>query len=96
MAILHLKAKPNARANQLLVAPDGSVTVRLQAPAQDGRANACLLAYLAEVFGVSKSSLTLLAGHAAPFKKVNLPTVDAATLLAVLDRYQNSGPAAGA
>lgn len=88
MVVLHLKARPNARPNQLLVAPNGTVTVRLQAPPQDGKANACLLAYLAEVFGVSKSSVTLLTGHTAPFKKVQLETVDAETLRAVLARHQ--------
>ncbi|GAA3928396.1 DUF167 domain-containing protein [Hymenobacter algoricola] len=90
MAVLHLKARPNARANQLLVAPDGTVTVRLKAPAQDGKANACLRAYLAEVFGVSKASVTLLTGHSAPFKKVGLKTVDDATLHALLARHQSA------
>ena len=70
--ILHLRAKPNAKANALQLAADGSLTVRLKAPAQDGKANACLLAFLAEVFGVSKSSVVLLSGHTAPFKKVEM------------------------
>jgi hypothetical protein len=86
--ILHLRAKPNARANQLLVAPDGSVTVRLHAPPQDGKANACLLTYLAEVFGVSKSAVTLLSGHTAPFKKVELAGLDEAAGRAVLQRLR--------
>ncbi|UOG75820.1 DUF167 domain-containing protein [Hymenobacter tibetensis] len=85
---LHLKAKPNARANQLQVSPDGSVTVRLHAAAQDGKANACLLAYLAQVFGVSKSNVTLVSGHTAPFKKVALEAVDEATLHRVLAQFQ--------
>ncbi|UOQ55067.1 DUF167 domain-containing protein [Hymenobacter cellulosivorans] len=85
---LHLKAKPNSRQNQLLVAADGSLTVRLKAPAQDGKANACLLAYLAEVFGVNKSSVELLSGHTAPFKKVRLATVEEAKLPAVLAQYK--------
>ena len=70
--ILHLRAKPNAKANALQRAADGSLTVRLKAPAQDGKANACLLAFLAETFGVSKSSVALLSGHTAPFKKVEI------------------------
>lgn len=82
--ILHLRAKPNARANQLLRAADGSVVVRLQAPAQDGKANACLLKYLAEVFGVSKSSVILLSGHTAPFKKVEVAGITEAQGLAVV------------
>lgn len=82
--MLHLKAKPNARQNALLVAPDGTVTVRLQAPPQDGKANACLLAYLAQVFKLPKSSLSLLNGHTAPFKKVELAGLSDAQLLAAL------------
>ena len=85
---LHLKAKPNSRQNQLAVAPDGSITVRLKAPAQDGKANACLLAYLAVVFGVSKGSVELLTGHTAPFKKVQLQGVDEATLARTLALYR--------
>jgi uncharacterized protein (TIGR00251 family) len=86
--VLHLKAKPNGRRNQLAVAPDGTVTVRLNAPAQDGKANACLLEYLAEVFGVSKSSVALLSGHTAPFKKVELSGLDEAEFAAVLARFR--------
>ncbi|HEX8350342.1 MAG TPA: DUF167 domain-containing protein [Hymenobacter sp.] len=90
-ATLHLKAKPNSKTNQLLVAPDGTVTVRLKAPAQNGKANAWLVAYLAEVFGVSKAAVTLIAGHTAPFKKVVLETVDDITLREVLARFQHAG-----
>ncbi|MDO7853255.1 DUF167 domain-containing protein [Hymenobacter convexus] len=70
--ILHLRAKPNARANQLLRAADGTLTVRLKAPPQEGQANAVLLALLAETFGVPKSRVMLLSGHTAPFKKVEI------------------------
>ena len=84
MPVLHLKARPNGRRNQLEVAPDGAVTVRLNAPAQDGKANACLLSYLAEVFGVSKSSITLLSGHTSPFKKVEVAGLTEAEFQAVL------------
>ena len=88
MAILHLKAKPGSRANQLLVGPDGTVTVRLHAPAQDGKANAALRVYLAEVFGTSKSRVELLSGHTTPFKKLALLDVDDDELAAVLARHR--------
>ena len=86
--ILHLRAKPNARANQLLVAPDGAVTVRLKAPPQEGQANAALLVFLAEVFGTSKSQVELLSGHTAPYKKVELLDIDEAALSAILARHR--------
>lgn len=88
MPVLHLKAKPNARHNHLSLAPDGSVTVRLHAPAQDGKANTCLLGYLAEVFGVSKSGVVLLSGHTAPFKKVELAGLSEAEFRATLERFR--------
>jgi len=75
MAILHFKAKPGSRVNQLFVSPDGAMVVRLNAPAQEGKANAALQAYLAMVFGIAKNRVTLLAGHTSPFKKVELTGV---------------------
>ncbi|UYZ61479.1 DUF167 domain-containing protein [Hymenobacter weizhouensis] len=43
--------------------------MRPKAPTQNGPASAGLVAYLAEVFGVAKPDVQLLAGHMAPFKK---------------------------
>jgi uncharacterized protein (TIGR00251 family) len=85
--ILHLQAKPNARQNQLLPGPNGRWTVRLAAPPQDGKANAVLLAFLAEVFGVAKSSVQLLSGHTAPFKKVEITGLSDEEGAAALARY---------
>ncbi len=85
---LHIHAKPNARQNQLLPGPDGRWTVRLAAPPQDGKANAALLAFVAEVFGVAKSSVQLLSGHTAPFKKLEVTGLSEAEGEAVLARYR--------
>ena len=82
---LHLRAKPNASTNGLQRAADGTLLVRLKAPAQDGKANACLLAYLAQVFGVSKSQVELLSGHTAPFKKVSIVGMEEAEGQAILE-----------
>ena len=88
--ILHLYAKPNARASQLLVAPDGSVTMRLKSPSQKGQANAVLLAFLTEVFGTNKSRVELLSVYTVPFKKVALTDVDEQQLTTLLTRYHVS------
>ena len=89
MAILHLKAKPGSRLNQLQVGADGQVTVRLNAPAQDGKANAALLAYLAATFGTAKTRVALLAGHTSPFKKVELLDGDEVELQRVLAQLRS-------
>ena len=85
--ILHLQAKPNARRTELRPSPDGRWLVRLAAPPQDGQANAALLAFLAEVFGVPKCAVTLLSGHTAPFKKVEISGIGDEAGAAVLARY---------
>ena len=87
--IPHLHAKPNARRNQLLPGPDGRWLVRLAAPPQDGQANAELLAFLAEVFGVPKRSVHLLSGHTAPFKKVEISGLSDETGAQLLARYRS-------
>ena len=84
---LHRHAKPNARRNQLLPGAGGRWRVRLVAPPQDGQANAVLVAFLAEVFGVPKRSVELLSGHTAPFKKMEIHGVSDAEGAAVLARY---------
>jgi uncharacterized protein (TIGR00251 family) len=86
--ILHLHAKPNARRNQLLPGPAGRWLVRLAAPPQDGQANAELVAFLAEVFGVPRRNVTLLSGHTAPFKKVEISGLSEEAGADVLARYQ--------
>lgn len=86
--ILHLSAKPNARVNQLLVAPDGPVTMRLKSSPQKDQTNTVLLAFLTEVFGTSKSRVELLSVHSVPFKEVALPDVDEQQLTTLLTRYR--------
>lgn len=84
---LHLQAKPNAWRNELLPGPDGRWLVRLAAPPQDGQANAVLLAFLADVFGVPKRAVQLLSGHTAPFKKVAISGLSDEAGALVLTRY---------
>lgn len=86
--IIHLHAKPNARRNQLLPGPDGRWTVRLAAPPQDGQANAELVAFLAEVFGVAKRSVQLVSGHTAPFKKVEISGLSDEAGAVILNQYR--------
>lgn len=82
--ILHVKAKPNARTIQMLRSPAAGRVVRLPVSAQHRQANACLLKVLAQMFGVDKSSHTLLSGHTAPFKKVAVNGIDEVKNLAVV------------
>jgi uncharacterized protein (TIGR00251 family) len=88
---LHLHAKPNARRNELLPGPEGRWLVRLAAPPQDGQANAMLLVFLAEIFGLPKREVQLVSGHTAPFKKVEITGISDEAGALVLARYQTRG-----
>lgn len=54
---------PNSRVNRVESAEDGSLRVRLTAPAVDGKANAALTRFLADQLDVSRSSIQILSGE---------------------------------
>lgn len=69
---LHLKAKPNARQNSLQRLADGTLQVKIKAPAQDGKANEELVKFLSDFFDLPKSAIRVVTGHSTPFKKIEL------------------------
>lgn len=69
---LSLKAKPNARQNQIKVV-DGVIVVNVKAPPEDGKANKELIAYLSEVFDVPKTRMEISSGAGARQKRIFIP-----------------------
>jgi len=57
------------------------VKVRVAAPPEKGKANQCLVAYLAGQLGVKKNQIDIIAGHTNPVKQVRVEGISAATLL---------------
>lgn len=84
--ILHLKAKPGSRFNNLERAADGNLMIRIKAPALDGKANEALIAYLSIILKVPKSKIHILSGFASPFKKIEITTDNEAELMARLGK----------
>jgi uncharacterized protein (TIGR00251 family) len=60
---------PRARLDAITGEHDGALKVSLTAPAVEGKANTACIAFLAECLGVSRSSITIVAG-ATSRKKV--------------------------
>lgn len=54
--------KPGAKTNSVEKQADGSYRVSVKAPPVEGKANAAVIAALAEHFGVPKSSVVLRVG----------------------------------
>ena len=55
-----------------------ALKIRLAAPPADGKANACLIAFLADRLGVARSAIRLVAGDASRAKRVRISGVDPA------------------
>jgi uncharacterized protein (TIGR00251 family) len=70
---LAIRVVPNAKKNEILGAHGSAIRVKIAAPALDGKANAALLAFLAEQIGIPKNQVQLLAGEKSRDKVVGGP-----------------------
>jgi len=70
--VLNLRVQPRAR-RDLLGEPIGDqLRVRITAPPVEGKANAHLVRFLADCFGVPVASVTLLAGDLGRSKRLRI------------------------
>jgi len=53
---------------------DGTLKVRIAAPAEKGKANDALCTFLAGHYGVPRNAVTIVSGHSAALKLVRLDT----------------------
>ena len=67
--LLWVRAQPRASRNEWVGLAEGRFRVRIAAPPVDGQANARLREFLAALFGVAKSQVTLLAGETGRDKR---------------------------
>jgi len=72
MRTLRIKVKPGSRREGLLEQPDGSWLAHVKAPPVDGKANAALVALLAEHFGLRKAQINIRSGAGGRLKLVQL------------------------
>lgn len=70
--VLHLKVKPGSKVDQLFYDAAGQLTAKIKAPAQDGKANAHLIEFLAKQLGTAKSNVTIVAGFTNPHKRIEI------------------------
>lgn len=77
-----IKVKPGSRQNGLKI-ENNEVVVRIKAPAHEGKANDELVRFLSDVLNVPKSSISIVSGHATPFKRIEVPDSAAIRLRAL-------------
>ena len=79
--ILRLHIQPGAKKTEVAGEHGEALKIRLSAPPIDGKANACLIEFLAKQLGVAKSAVELLSGDTSRAKRVRVDgvTIDAVT-----------------
>lgn len=70
--ILRVKVKPNARTSSLKQQPDGSWRAELKSPPVDGKANAELVALVADHFHCRKADVIIKSGASGRTKTVRV------------------------
>jgi uncharacterized protein (TIGR00251 family) len=88
--VLHIKVKPGSKIDKLLFDAAGHLNAKIKAPAQDGKANAYLVEYLARQYGISKSAVEIVSGFTNPHKRLEINTSEetVARVLSGLEGYK--------
>ena len=68
--VVNVFVQPRASRNQVAGRHGEALKLRLTAPPVEGAANKMCIAFLAEILGVPKSTLEIVAGHASRSKQV--------------------------
>jgi uncharacterized protein (TIGR00251 family) len=77
--IVDIHVIPNASRTQADGLHDGALRVRLHAPPVDGKANAALVAWLADAVGVAKSHVEVIRGQTSKRKHLRISALAAAS-----------------
>ncbi|MGB8981644.1 MAG: DUF167 domain-containing protein [Anaerolineales bacterium] len=78
---LAVRVTPRASRNEIVeLMEDGTIKVRIAAPPSDNEANEALIKFLAEVLGVPKSRLDIVAGASGRDKLVSVVDMDVETV----------------
>ena len=72
MAILRFHVVPNAKSDMVVGEHAGAIKVKLRAPALEGKANAALIRFLADLLKVPSRTIVVLRGHKSRDKVIRI------------------------
>ena len=81
---LRLHIQPGAKKTEVAGPHGDALKIRLAAPPVDGKANSCLVGFLAQRLGVAKASVRLVSGESSRAKRVRIDDINPATVRKVL------------
>lgn len=73
--VLALHIQPGAKKTEVAGPHGDALKIRLAAPPVDGKANECLLAFVAERLGVAKARVSLVSGQTSRSKRVAVAAI---------------------
>ena len=76
--VLEVRVQPRASRSEIAGRYGERLRIRLQAPPVDGKANAALVAFVAEAFGVPRAQVSIEHGLAGRDKRVRIADAPAA------------------
>jgi len=82
---LSVRVHPGARRNVITGTHDGALKISLTTPPTDGRANAALIAFLAEALNIPRAHITLVTGATSRSKTLHLEGLTPEDLTAALE-----------
>ena len=82
--LIKVKVVPGASRTRFLGVHGGLARVAVAAPPEKGKANRAVIALLAELLAKKKRDVTVVSGHAAPLKTIQIAGITTAAVLAGL------------
>lgn len=82
--ILNLHIQPGAKRTEVVGPHGDALKIRLAAPPVDGKANAALLAFIAEKVGAGRTAVELVSGQSSRAKRVCIRAITPHAVLAAL------------
>jgi uncharacterized protein len=87
---LKVRVTPNARSDQLVALSMDEVRMKIQAPAQDGKANTALVRLLSELLDCRKSQIQIIHGKKGRIKTIEIAGIDAPEVWRRLELHRDS------
>jgi uncharacterized protein len=73
-----VRISPRAKQNEISgILSDGTIKIHLIAPPEDGKANAALIKFLAEIFEIPPANIEIIAGFGSKDKLLSIIDLDA-------------------
>ena len=79
--VFKVKAVPGSSRTAVGGLLDGMLKVKIAAPPEKGKANQCLIEFLAQKLGVKKNAVNIVTGQTNPIKQVQVMGISGQTLL---------------